>query len=103
MAYKLTITELASVDLDEIAGYIMIDLAAPKAAIDFLEAFEVCCTYIKENPYSYEASRDPRLLAEGYRRAVINNHIMLYKVFPDRKEVVIYRLFYGRREYAYLI
>jgi len=101
--YKLTITELADADLDEIMGYIAIELASPQAASDFADAIETCYANIQRNPMCYEASRDPRLREEGYRRAVIKNYIMLYKVFPDREEAIVYRFFYGRRDYVNLI
>jgi plasmid stabilization system protein ParE len=101
--YKLTVTELADADLDEIISYIAVELAAPQAASAFADGVGDCYEGIKQNPLSFETSRDLRLKDEGYRRAVIKNYIMLYKVFPERKEVVVYRFFYGRRDYVNLI
>ena len=101
--YKLTVTELANADLDEIIRYIAVELAAPQAASAFADAVESCYDSIQRNPMSFEVSRNPRLKAEGYRRAVIKNYIMLYKVFSEREEVVVYRFFYGRRDYMNLI
>ena len=101
--YKISITELADADLDEIISYIAVELAAPKAASDFTDAVEACYANIQRNPMCYEASRDPRLRDEGYRRAVIKNYIMLYKVFPERGDVIVFRFFYGRRDYVNLI
>ena len=101
--YKLVVTELAEDDLDEIVGFIAIELAAPKAATNFVDAVAECYERVIHNPYCYEAARDPRLRLEGYRRAVIKNYIMLYKVFPEDEKVVVYRFFHGRRDYANLI
>jgi len=101
--YSLVVTELAEEDLDDIVGYIAIELAAPVAASDFADAVVKCYERIMGNPFCYEAARDPRLRLEGYRRAVIKNYIMLYKIFPEKEEVVVYRFFYGRRDYANLI
>ena len=101
--YRLVVTELAEDDLDEIVKYIAIELAAPVAATDFVEAVSDCYSRILNNPLCYEAARDLKLRLEGYRRAVIKNYIMLYKVFPDNEEVVVYRFFHGRRDYANLI
>ena len=101
--YRLVVTELAEDDLDEIVGYITIELSAPVAATDFTDAVAECYERIKNNPFCYEAARDSRLMLEGYRRAVIRNYIMLYKAFPEKEEVVVYRFFHGRRDYASLI
>ena len=101
--YKLTITELAHTDLDEIISYMMMELAAPQTASDFADAVASCYDRIRQNPMSCELSRNQHLRNEGFRRTVIKNYIMLYKVFPKRKEVVVYRFFYGRRDYVNLI
>jgi plasmid stabilization system protein ParE len=89
--------------LDEIVRYIAIELAAPSAATAFVDKIEENYGRIQANPRICELSRDSRLRAEGYRRAVIKNYIMLYKVFDDREEVIVYRFLFGGRDYAKLI
>ena len=101
--HKLTVTELADADLDEIVRYIAVELAVPTAATAFLDKIEETYDMIRANPRICELSRDSRLRAEGYRRVVVKNYIMLYKVFDEREEVVIYRFFYGGRDYSKLI
>jgi plasmid stabilization system protein ParE len=101
--YKLTITELADADLDEIINYIANKLNAPQAATTFANEVDACYNRIQLNPFICEAARDPRLKGEGYRKAVIKNYVMLYKVFLESEEVVVYRFFYGRRDYINLI
>ena len=101
--YNIKVTELADEDLDEIIRYIAIDLNAPKAASDFADAVVACYEDIQANPKMFEYSRNPRLRQEGYRRAVVKNYVLLYKVFEDKNEVVVYRIFYERRDYANLI
>ena len=98
--FDLKVTELADQDLDEILHYIAIELAAPQAASTFADAVEACYDRIKSNPLSFEISKDPRLVKEGFRRAIIKNYIMLYKVVHENSEVVVYRFFYCRRDYA---
>lgn len=51
----------------------------------------------------YELSHDERLAAEGYRKAVISSYVMLYKVNKAAKTVIVYRFFYGPRDYTKLI
>ena len=51
----------------------------------------------------YEACHDSYLKELGYRKAVIRNYIMVYKVDKDAKAVYVMRLFHGRRDYEKLI
>ncbi len=54
-------------------------------------------------PLAYEQCRDPHLNALGYRKAVINHYIMIYRVSEPEKTVYVLRFFYGRQDYEKLI
>ena len=54
-------------------------------------------------PLMYESCRDPHLKELGYRRAVMQNYIMVYKVDSKTETVYIMRLFHGRQDYEKLI
>jgi len=88
--------------LDKILAYITEDLAAPQAATSFVD--EVYKTYerLEENPYIFEECRDPRLQREGYRRAVIKNYVLIYKIY-DYGQVIVHHIFYGGQDYVNLI
>lgn len=101
--YKVLMTELAEQDLDSVVSYISIQLANPSAAGHFLDEVEKCYTVLKSEPFMYEKSRDERLAAEGYRKAIIGSYVMLYKVNEESKIVIVYRFFYGPRDYTKLI
>ena len=98
--YELDISDRAEQDLDDIVSYIAGKLAAPQAAADFLDAVYDCYDHLENNPYLYEKCRDPKIQNDGYRRAVIKNYILVYKIFEESKKVVIHRLFYGRQNYV---
>ena len=101
--FRIEIAELADGDLDNIVSYIAERLSSPRAASDFLDAVDSCYTILKENPLIYEFCRDPRLRQEGYRRAVVKNYIMVYKVDETERRVNIYRFFHGTQDYEKLI
>jgi len=101
--YSVDVSDSAEQDLDLIIAYIAQQLAAPKAASDLLDAVYECYDYLESNPYLYEQCRDPKLYSEGYRRAVIKNYILVYKVYEDSKTVVVHRFFYGGQDYTNLI
>ena len=101
--FKLIVTELAHQDLDHIISYIAVKLSNPKAAGDFLEEVTSCYGFLKENPMMYERCQDGRLEQEGYRKAVIKNYVLVYKVDEATQAVNIMRFFYGAQDYTQLI
>lgn len=101
--YKLKISELAHKDLDKIVSYIVVQLANPKAASDFLDEVEKCYDYIRNNPMMYTECQDMRLKEEGYRKISIKNYVLIYKINEISKTVNILRFFYGAQDYAKLI
>ena len=54
-------------------------------------------------PFMYELCQDVRLRSLGYRKALINNYVMIYRVDEGTKTVYILRFFYGRLDYEKLI
>ena len=101
--YSVDITDSAEEDLDSIIFYIANELNAKKAASDFVGKVYECYDRLEDNPYIYTECRDTRLKKEGYRRAVIKNYVLLYKIDEDTKEVVVHRFFYGGQDYANLV
>ena len=101
--YNLDITDHAEDDLDKILSYISNVLNAPKAASDFADKVYDCYDRLEDNPYIYEECRDARLKKEKYRRAVIGNYVLLFRIHEDEKKVIVHRFFYGAQDYANLI
>ena len=101
--YKLVITELAQNDLDSIVKYIAQQLSNPTAAGDFLDEVEKCYSYLKSNPLIYAKSTDWRLEQEGFRKALIKNYLLFFKVNEDSKTVTVNRFLYGARDYLNLL
>lgn len=101
--YRLIISELAHNDLDNIISYVAVQLVNPNAAANFLDELEKCYSYLKTNPFIYERCSDVRLQKEGYRKAVVKNYVLVYKVDSTLNEVIIYRFFYGAQDYAKLV
>lgn len=103
MAYNLSISPSAVNDLDEIVAYIAHALDNPEAAAAFLDKVFSCYDRLEAMPYLYEECRDPNLRALGYRRAVIDHYVMVYRVDESEKLICILRCFYGARDYEKLI
>ncbi|MEA4849625.1 MAG: type II toxin-antitoxin system RelE/ParE family toxin [Clostridiaceae bacterium] len=101
--YRINVTELAHQDLDKIIRYIAVELANPTAAGDFLDEVDKCYGYLKSNPCIYSKCQNKRLEKEGYRRAPINNYLLVYKTDEESRTVFVLRFFYGAQDYISLI
>ena len=103
MSYKLIITNPAKNDLSEIANYIASELAASQAAISFLDKVSDCYDNISRNPLMFPLCDNERLMNKKYRKAIINNYLMFYRVDENNKTVYIMRFVYGGRNYFDII
>ena len=101
--YEIKVTELAQADLDEIVEYIAVQLDSPIAAGNFLDEVEKCYSNLRDNPFIYAKSNDLRLQKEGYRKAPVKNYVLMFKANEEDKTVMIYRIFYGARDYFKLL
>jgi len=101
--YRVDATVRAEQDLDRIVAYIAEKLVSPKAAAGFVDAVYDCYDHLENNPYMYEKCRDLKLQKEEYRRAIVKNYVLVYKVVEKTKTVIVHRFFYGRQDYTSLI
>ncbi len=83
--------------------YIALALDNRSAAAALLDAMDQCFDDLGRTPLMYEVCRDPHLRELGYRRAVIRNYIVVYKVDDAARRVTLLRLFHGKQDYENLI
>lgn len=103
MAYRLVVSKLADSDLDAILSYMATKLCNPKAASDYASEVEKRYTLIVDQPEIFPFSRSLRLRSKGYRKVVIDNFVMLYRIVEHKEEIFIARFFYGKRDYEKFI
>lgn len=71
---------------------------AVQAANRLMRKIEQNILNLGQNPYSCkEVCIKPR--NEMYRKLVIENYIVLYRIEKELKKVVIYRIVYGKKDY----
>ena len=92
---------MAQLDMEQIFGYIAVELCNPTAAIgqinDFEKAFDNVCTFPESCPYiNNEYVKDKSL-----RKLIVNNYIAFYRVRDNEIQVV--RVLYGMRNYELLL
>ena len=101
--YNVEVSDRAEEDFDRIITYIAQNLSAPKAASDFADNVNDCYDQLEDNPYIYGACHDPRLNKEGYRRALVTNYVVVFKIHEEDKEVHVHAIFHGSQDYVNLI
>ena len=100
--YTITITDIATNELEEIFDYISKNLKNEVATERLKYRIEKLFLWLEENPYlATKVHIKPR--NQIYRRLVINNYIILYQVEEKKKQVIIHRVLYGRRDYLNII
>lgn len=103
MKYDIVVTNPAQDDLEEILNYISVDLSAPKSAIEMLNKIKSIFENLSINPLMYPLCNIDNLKAKNYRKAVINNYLMFYRIDDKNETIYIMRFIYGRRDYINLI
>ncbi len=68
-----------------------------------MDKIEEAINRLQEFPNSGSIPRYSILRKQGYRVVIVGNHLIFYKVDDQEKEVVIYAIVDGRREYKNLI
>lgn len=106
MAYEVVFDPLVVDKVDEIVGYISEVLASPNTATSFLDGFDELVGNLEELPLAYPFAQDPRLAARGYRRALVGNYLVLFRVdeTDERSGVVLVtNVFHGSQNYRELL
>lgn len=98
--YSLRFTRHAVRDLDAMFAYITYELDAEPAKA-LMREIEHTLSNLREFPCSAPQARDDLLARKGYRALTIRKkYVAVYRVNEAQREVVVQRIFYGRREYG---
>ena len=101
--YKILRTDKLEDQLRDIIYYIADDSASIDTALGYLDKIEKAINRLQEFSNSGSIPRYSILRKQGYRVVIVGNHLIFYKVDDQEKEVVIYAIVDGRREYKNLI
>ena len=103
MKYKIIRTDKADEQLREIIFYIAEDSGSIDIALNYLDKIEKAINNLEEFPMSGSIPRYSILKKQGFRVLIVERHLVFYKIYEAKKEVVIYAVVDGRREYRNLI
>ncbi len=103
MKYNIVRTDKADEQLREIIFYIADDSGSINIALNYLDKIEKVIGRLEDFPMSGSIPRYSILRKQGYRVLIVERHLVFYKINEDKKEVIIYAIVDGRREYRNLI
>ena len=96
--YEVILTDVAKEELEEIYEYISEHLLEVSTANKLMNKIEQNILRLEQSPYSC-VEVHIKHHNEVYRRLVIDNYIVLYEIDEKYKQVVIYRVIYGKMDY----
>lgn len=106
MAFDVVLDPKVVDRVDEIVDYLSNALSSPAAASNFLDGLDELVTNLESLPLSYPFSLDARLAARGYRKALIGNYVLLFRVVEAGERngtVYVTNLFHGSQDYQGLV
>lgn len=103
MKYSIIRTDKADEQLREIIFYIADDSGSIDISLNYLEKIEKAINSLEDFPASGSVPKYSILRKQGFRVLIVERHLVFYKINDEKKEVVIYAVVDGRREYRNLI
>lgn len=101
--YKIEYLPIALKDMAEIVKYISHTLKNPEAASNLAESFIEKAESLLKFPYKNPVCQLIRPLKYEYRKILVENYIMFYKVDEEKKLVTVARVIYAKRDFSNLL
>lgn len=101
--YELEFLPIARQDMSDIAKYINKVLCNPIAAMNTIRRMVAAAEDLQVQPYSCPVYYPPRELPFEYRKLVVGNYIMFYRVDETKKLITVVRVIYAKRDYGSLL
>lgn len=90
--YEIIYLPTARKQLEDIVDYIAVELAAPDAALDFIDEADKAAKSQAEMPYRHPIYHTSFAVLEEVRWISVKNYNMFYKVFEEEKTMEIRRV-----------
>lgn len=97
--YKLNLSNQAEIQLDALQEYADSRYFS-KRLMQLDDEFERCFERLRKTPYFYQQCTQPKLETKKYRRAIVQDFIIVYQVDDENLVVNIIAAFHGRQNYA---
>ena len=97
--YKILVSKTYHKDLRYIIHYIYHNLDAPITASTLLDEIESTVSTLSIMPLRYGLVDDAYLHRKEFRKCLVKNYIIFYKVNEENKTVMIHRILHARQKW----
>ena len=97
--YKILVSETYHKDLKDIIHYIYHNLDAPLTTSALLDEIESAVSALSVMPFPYGLVDDAYLHRKKFRKCLVKNYIIFYKVNKENKTVMIHRILHARQKW----
>ena len=97
--YKIVVSETYHKDLKDIIHYIYHNLDALHTASTLLDEIEAIVSNLSIMPLRYGLVDDAYLRRKEFRKCLVKNYIIFYKVHEESKTVMIHRILHARQKW----
>ena len=102
-SYKIEITDRANSDIVNIYSYIASTLKEPVIALNQIDRIEAAIDSLATLPERIALVSDPNLANEGYRKLLVDNYYVFFKIDLNKSIIMIIRILYARRDWQSII
>ena len=97
--YKIILTDRAKYDLDDIYNYISKSLMAERAAENLMTRIQDSIMNLADMPEAFSIIEQYKQRDYQYRKLIVNNYLVIYRIDKEQEMVYIVRVIYGGRNY----
>ena len=102
-SYRVEFLPAAQADMVEIVRYISEELSSPAAAGALAEEFVRTADSLSVFLYAHPAYTPLRPLKHEYRKVLVKNYLMFFRIGEETKTVTVARVVYAARDYGNLL
>ena len=97
--YKVSLTNRALRNLDDIYVYIAQTLLVPETALGLVDKIEKEILSLEEMPYRFPERKTGAYANKGYRQLFVGNYTVIYRIDEKRRQVIVITIRYSPSQF----
>ena len=97
--YKVSLTNRALRNLDDIYVYIAQTLLVPETALGLVDNIEKEILSLEEMPYRFPERKTGAYANRGYRQLFVGNYTVIYRIDEKRRQVIVITIRYSPSQF----
>ena len=97
--YKVSLTNRALRNLDDIYVYIAQTLLVPETALGLVDNIEKEILSLEEMPYRFPERKTGAYANRGYRQLFVGNYTVIYRIDEKRRQVIVVTIRYSPSQF----